>query len=327
MPAGSWPRMRGRRPVADFGRLAVGVPPFSQATAAVADGPRDDRRRDAKAAGRFRLTWHRGPPVLEKLTFSRLRRQLRATRTTIWCNWSIGKVNGGITLPLVGKAALAELRQEINAGMHKLDRLARQAWPTTIWAMPSSLPAKRCGRTPTTPRPWRCGARWPKRRQLAAAGQPPAPASEAVPRRRPADGGPPAKRRPPPAEGDLNLVGEGPAGRGRELRATQSRRSPVGPSAGAKRAQRGPLADEHEPGLRQAAAARSVGTDPAGDGTLARGPRSVRAADPGGDCARRSGERWSSRKATVASKQPRRWPANARTPSGACSGTSRRCNN
>ncbi len=37
------------------------------------------------------------------------------------------RTDGGVTLPLVGSASLAEARQEINAGVHNLVRLAREA--------------------------------------------------------------------------------------------------------------------------------------------------------------------------------------------------------
>ena len=71
------------------------------------------------------------------------------------------RIDGGVTLPLVGSASLAAARQEIDAGVHNLSRLAREALSGRQSSpAPSDWWAKPCAATRTTPRRWPSRAPW-----------------------------------------------------------------------------------------------------------------------------------------------------------------------
>ena len=108
------------------------------------------------------------------------------------------KVDGGATLPLVGKAGLAELRQEINAGVRNLDRLARQALANNNLGGAEQLAGEALRQDPNDTEALAVRSAVAKRRQQLAAGRPPVTArkrSSAAADRR----APPQEHRPPPA--------------------------------------------------------------------------------------------------------------------------------
>ena len=102
------------------------------------------------------------------------------------------RVDGGITLPLVGKAGLAELRQEINAGLRELDRLARQALAANNLAGAEQLVTEALRQDPNDAEALAVRSAVAKRRQQTAVGRHAGGGTSATGRRRHGRRGQPA---------------------------------------------------------------------------------------------------------------------------------------
>ena len=208
------------RAVADLGHLAGRDDrSLPQAAAAVARRPRDGGGRDVQGQGAVaRAGGADGAGGPQKLDFAVSPSASDDSNSYLTQLVEQARTDGGVTLPLVGAASLAEARQEINAGVRGLDQLAREALAAGNLANAEQLVAEALRRDPNDTEALAIKGAVAKRQAAAlpaaggrgrSAGSAPPPAPDAGGRRR---------RRPEPGRPRRGRAAAGHDGRGLRAR-------------------------------------------------------------------------------------------------------------